>query len=994
MNVYTNYVLFAADDGVHGKELWISDGTDNGTKMLKNIASDDAGVTGSQPDFGFYLGTDNLTYFTASTPESGRELWRTDGTEAGTVMVADLNPGSADGIAVGALEQAVSRNGVLLFPASDGEHGIEAWVSSPFGDSTERLLPMPEFNAAGDSNPADFFPFYDGLLVTVSDAQGRYLIRLTNEDMWDWQMEKLIDTAFESIGNFAFFIDGNNVETISFTTESKDGTVDLWRVNEVDPAPVKLMSLPVFEGVPPTDFVYFSSENALLFTAQSESAGRELWLASLNGDEPELFRDFIDGSGSADPELLYGFNGPVFFSAKNADGVMQLWQTDGTVAGTTLLADVNAAGKAAYFAQIELDGGYRFLFPNEDGAHGAALWQTNATSEGTAILKDINPTGGINLGFLLGLDDNHVLFSADDGTNGTELWITDGTSDGTQLLKNINSTGGAFTTSMNRIADILRVVSDVPDPDPDPDPVPVPSPSPAPTPEPVLIDGTHVYRSTVTQDDGSVSQAVNIPIISTARFDTVGGNAYADIPLVATTAGGNLLMVQVPTGLGVAASGFSAPQAAGGALTHLLHEIQTHADDASGQALLSDGGSGFLAKLPSSMPLIVQTIVPTAGEGTGAAPLVIFAPEAGDAVPMTAVVLDAAGLPANTEIQLNNISFAAIIGAARITGGAGAQQAWGDSAAQVMVLGADNDVLHGGAGNDTVGSAGGNDWLYGDAGDDMLFGGPGQDVLIGGEGADVAKYDLPRNQYGIERNGGIVTVRSLADPADADVLINIESIVFADAGFPLDVAGAATASSARQIAGLYAAHFGRAPDADGLRYWLDKAEQGEVDLRGMSSGFAAHEKFGERYPESMSSAAFVAKVYESVLGVAGDEAGRAYWTDAIDHGLGRGEFIADLVRAALSFDPAKSTASGADLTNAITATQSLNHKVDIGLHFAAVLDGKSNGGADSSAYQHAIDVLSGVGQSTLSLEEAVVKIDLIGGQTGFGSAVPETYLFG
>src|SRR5262249_24296428 len=80
-----------AQDPTHGTELWKSDGTDAGTVMVKDINS------GSGD--GAY-GTNNLTpvngllYFRATDGVNGWELWRSNGTAAGTDMVKDIDPGS------------------------------------------------------------------------------------------------------------------------------------------------------------------------------------------------------------------------------------------------------------------------------------------------------------------------------------------------------------------------------------------------------------------------------------------------------------------------------------------------------------------------------------------------------------------------------------------------------------------------------------------------------------------------------------------------------------------------------------------------------------------------------------------------------------------------------------------------------------------------------------------------------------------------------------
>ncbi|WP_414471341.1 Ig-like domain-containing protein [Microvirga sp. M2] len=248
-----------------------------------------------------------------------------------------------------------------------------------------------------------------------------------------------------------------------------------------------------------------------------------------------------------------------------------------------------------------------------------------------------------------------------------------------------------------------------------------------------LVDGVAVDRTETTNLDGSVSQVVTIPVVTAGRSETDGSALYADIPLV--TAGGRpVLTVQVGVGLGLTASGFAAPKAAGASLADLIREIQAHAG-AADRTTLSGGGAGFLAGLPAHTPLLVQALTLTQAGAVAGVPLVISGDSSAQA-PATALVIDARGLSAGTVIALDNVAFATILGAVRVTGGAGSQVVYGDGAAQHIVLGADDDTLHGGGGNDYIGSKGGNDWLYGDAGNDTVAGGIGDDHLYGGTGHD------------------------------------------------------------------------------------------------------------------------------------------------------------------------------------------------------------------------------------------------------------------
>lgn len=153
------------------RELYISDGTQAGTYLLKDIKP---GIAGSDPTYFMFF--QNKMYFTAEDGTSGRELWVTDGTSAGTMLFKDLNPGLGDGInelsagiynnrmyfkgnnklwstdgtpsgtnlfmdiGISASNNFVIVNNKLLFLSSDFPSGSELWSTDGTVANTNRIL--------------------------------------------------------------------------------------------------------------------------------------------------------------------------------------------------------------------------------------------------------------------------------------------------------------------------------------------------------------------------------------------------------------------------------------------------------------------------------------------------------------------------------------------------------------------------------------------------------------------------------------------------------------------------------------------------------------------------------------------------------------------------------------------------------------------------------------------------------------------------------------
>ncbi|WP_147041322.1 DUF4214 domain-containing protein, partial [Skermanella aerolata] len=419
---------------------------------------------------------------------------------------------------------------------------------------------------------------------------------------------------------------------------------------------------------------------------------------------------------------------------------------------------------------------------------------------------------------------------------------------------------------------------------------PVVTPPIVTPPVTTTIDGVQVQTATVRNTDGSVSQSVTIPVITAGRQEQAGDNTVADIPLVHSAAGTSLLAAQVPTGLGLQVTGSTVPKAPDASLTDLIREIRAHTEPGSAdQTALTEVGSDFLVSLPANTPVLVQTIVLTAAPGSDAPaqPLVISGAPAAPGNLHTALVVDARALPPGSEIQLQNVDFASIIGAVKVTGGNGSQVAWGDGSSQTIILGADDDVLHGGAGNDIVGSAGGNDRIFGDEGNDTVFGGAGNDFIDGGTGRDtLVLTGAVRGDYTVRIENGRTVFSHRDGGADGtDTVAGVETVRFSGHDF----------SSETAVDRLYEALLNRTPDTAGKAHWMEAIGQG-MSMRDVASQILESAEATSLHG-SLTEGQFTDMLYRTVLHRAGDGSGKTGWEDFLKGGGARTDMVLAFVNS-------------------------------------------------------------------------------------------------
>ena len=187
-------------------------------------------------------------------------------------------------------------------------------------------------------------------------------------------------------------------------------------------------------------------------------------------------------------------------------------------------------------------------------------------------------------------------------------------------------------------------------------------------------------------------------------------------------------------------------------------------------------------------------------------------------------------------------------------------------------------ILHGTDWDDDIDGTAGDDDIYGYAGYDSLFGGRGDDYLNGGSGIDEAFYNGNRNEYSVLADGGQFWVKDYVGDDGLDLLMNVERLNFKDGAVALDIDG-----NGGEAYRLYQAAFNHEPDEAGLGFWIAQLDDG-YSLRSVANSFVNSDEFRSTYGLNPSNADIVWRFYANVLHRAPDAEGMNFWVNVLNTG--------------------------------------------------------------------------------------------------------------
>ena len=359
--------FFAASTPANGTELWKSDGTTAGTLMVKDLI---AGPTDSFPND--LININGVLYFSAINPTGERDLWKSDGTTAGTVIVAvGVFPDSAlVGLPVIAL---IGNN--LFFTGTNVTNGGELWTSNLTTGATSRLTDINP--GIGSSDPGSLTVFNGDLYFAADDGT-------SGRELWRTTGSTLVTTR----------------------------VADIW---------------PGIEGSEPNNLKVFG--NTLYFAAMRPAEGIELW--ATNGTSVNLISDIVPGVDGSLPSYLTEVNGTLLFTALSPVGAPELWKTDGTNIGTVRVFNGFSTQDFVYELRNSFTtiGNFAYLSVGTDSIPPTLpptfrAWKSDGTTLGTVQATELTAGTSVTDPQEITRVGSLTYFVGSSPTFGTEIFVT------------------------------------------------------------------------------------------------------------------------------------------------------------------------------------------------------------------------------------------------------------------------------------------------------------------------------------------------------------------------------------------------------------------------------------------------------------------------------------------------------------------------------------------------------------------------------------------
>ena len=391
-----------------GYKLYSTNPSATGIILLKDIV---APTLGSDP--GQLTDVNGTLFFTANVDLGYQpSLWKSDGTEAGTVSLKHFY----------SVHDLVEINGKLLFAGYDDDGiGEELWTSD---GTPEGTVLVKDIASSGSSTPLNLTNVNGDVLFAATNSSGRGLWKSNGTEAGTVLIKDVVipqQYASSPLNHLVL----NNV----FYFEGEDGSSgtgrELWRSDGTTAGTNRIKDINPGAGSSSPQHLT-AVGNTLFFAADDGISGLEVWKSDGTEAGTTMVRDIASGT-SSQPEELRALNGTLIFTAVTSSG-RALWKSDGTEAGTTLLKDFFPG--AEFIRVMATIGNEIFILTSATTSEtNFELWKSNGTIPGTIKVKDIQGNAYYSVYYTV---LNEVLYFSPFGAN--QFWRTDGTACGTYMI--------------------------------------------------------------------------------------------------------------------------------------------------------------------------------------------------------------------------------------------------------------------------------------------------------------------------------------------------------------------------------------------------------------------------------------------------------------------------------------------------------------------------------------------------------------------------------
>ena len=390
-----------------GKELWESDGTQSGTRMIADIYT---GTSSSFPAFLTYVGATHTLYFAAGN-SGGRSLYS-----------YDLLTGNAPTVVTGgtniAPEHLFAFGSKVVFSATDTTNGREPWIGDTSGVAIIKNLATRNSNKAIDANPYAF---------TIKDSHHFYFAAYNGQYQYlylsdgtsggtDTVSSSAINPGYLTMLGGELYFDasfGSNDSVLWHSDGTSTGT-DAVDLTAQAPQAHKTYGLTAYHGT-----LYFWGN-------YTENGARinSLWSYSPGDVHEKLIRQFVASNTYSGGSLTTGQDGRIYFAIKGKECGKELWHSDGTPAGTRLHHDVNRQTKSSRVnppTRILRIGDHLYHLAYSSQADGnIALYKTQLSDGTTTRIRGGNK---LSVKAIAKVGDDLYGLEYDQGTTHIRLWV-------------------------------------------------------------------------------------------------------------------------------------------------------------------------------------------------------------------------------------------------------------------------------------------------------------------------------------------------------------------------------------------------------------------------------------------------------------------------------------------------------------------------------------------------------------------------------------------